>query len=150
MADAKERALALLKNRDKTEYEIRAALKKAGFPDGDVDETIEYLKGLDYINDESYVTKFIEMSVEKKRGPLRIHRDLAAKGIDAGMIDDLIHEVLDDQWEWDIADCIVTDIKKSNPSLSREKLLTKIVNKLNYEGFSSEVINEIAEELYSD
>ena len=148
MNDIKETALSLLKNRDKTESEVTETLIKKGFEPGAVGETVEYLKDMRYIDDFSYATRYIEMSMEKMRGPLRISRELKLKGIDDDLIDDVLAEVLDDQWEWDTADLIVEDIKSKNPSLGNDRLLVKIINKLTYEGFSDDVISDVTERLY--
>lgn len=146
MKDPKEKALSLLKNRDKTECEMRDALEKNQFSPDQIDDTVFYLKDMGYIDDEAYAYKYVEMSMDKRRGPLRIVRELEMKGIPRDVIDDAIEETMEDQWEWDIAEAIAEDIKHKNSSLSDEKILAKIVNKLSYEGFSEEIINEIAEE----
>ncbi len=148
MQDPKEKAVSLLKNSPKTEREMRSALEKSGFSQEGIDETIEFLVDLGYMDDVKYAVDFVEMSMAKKRGPLRIKRELEAKGVESDIIEDSIRCTMDDQWEWDMADQIVTEIKSNNPSLKEDKILAKIVNKLTYEGFSDDVINEIVGKFY--
>lgn len=150
MADPKEKAISLLKNRDKTEYEIKEALKKNGFSEIEIEDTIEYLLRMKYINDEEYAARFIEISMGKKRGPLRITRELEAKGVHFSIIENALYDNMDSDWEWETAETIVASIKSKNSGLNDDKVLAKIVNKLNYEGFSEEIINDIVEDLYSD
>lgn len=150
MHDVKERALKLLKKRDKTEHEIKETLSKDGYDEIQIEETIEYLKNLRYIDDYEYALRFIEISMDKNRGPLRITKELAVKGISSDVIEDALYERMSGQWEWDTARSIADGIKSKYPSLSEEKLLAKIVNKLSYEGFSEEVISDVAEDFYSE
>jgi regulatory protein len=148
--NAKSKALSLLNNRDKTEYEMRDSLRKAGFDGSDVDATIEYLKDMKYIDDESYAYRFIEMCMEKKRGPYRMRRDLKSRGVAPPVIEDAIYELVTDDWEWNTAEALVNDIKYKNSDLRTDKLLAKIVNKLSYEGFSDYIVNDVVYSLYDD
>lgn len=150
MQDSREKAIAILKNKDKTEFEMRSALEKNGYSAEEIDGTIEYLVELSYIDDVAYTVNFVEMSMEKRRGPIRITRELAAKGIEDGVIRDCISDIMCDQWEWETARAIAEDIRRKNPSVTGDKVLARIVNKLTYEGFSDDVVSEIAEDLYSN
>lgn len=145
--DPKAKAIALLKNKDKTEYEIKEALLKAQFDQAQIDETIEYLKELRYIDDIKYANNYIESSMEKNRGPNRMRRELESKGVSINDIEDCIYEMIDDEWEIQTAQKIVDDISYKYSNLKEEKLLAKIVNKLNYEGFSEDVINDITNDM---
>jgi len=147
---AKEKALALLKNRDKTVFEISEALKKNSFGEDNITETINYLKDLGYLDDFTYAANFTEMSMDKRRGPLRITRELEAKGISRDLIDATLKKEMDDQWERNNARLLAHEIKKKNTTLASDKQLAKIVNKLTYEGYSEDVIKEITEDFLSD
>ena len=149
MPDAKEAALKFLKNKDRTEQEIVRFLKKNGWDQVGIEDTLEYLKALHYVDDYQYAVNFLEMSMDRNRGPLRIARELSAKGIVSHIIEDAMYEVMPQEWERNAALRISDDIQSKNPSLSNEKLLAKIVNKLSYEGFNEEVINDMAEEFDS-
>lgn len=149
MVDAREKALSLLKMQDKTENEMYKALERAGFDEEEVDETMVYLKGSGYIDDISYTERYTEMSIEKCRGPRRIRRDLEAKGVNGNTIDDILYEKYGSDLEREIAEQIVKNILAVNPFLSEKKLLRKIINKLHYEGFNDDIIDQMAEEIYN-
>lgn len=145
-----EKAMSILAKRDKTEYEMKEALKKAGFDHNEIEDTLSYLKEKKYINDNNYAERFVEISLEKKRGPYRIRRELKQKGVDSFVIDDAIYNVMDEDWEINTAKLIADTINRKNVGLKQEKILAKIINKLRYEGFSDSVISEISNELYND
>ncbi len=81
-AEANEIALDYLETRMWTAKEVRARLREKGVPAERADETVAYLKEYGFLDDGSYAALYAEDSVRKGRGPLRIERDLAQKGID--------------------------------------------------------------------
>lgn len=147
MKDPKEKAISLLKNRDKTEHEIREALAKSGFDEIQIEDTIEYLQDSKYIDDIRYTENYVDSSKEKRRGPNRMRRDLASKGIDSNIIEDILYSSVDYEWELNTANQIAENISTKHPNLGDDKLLAKVINKLNYEGFSNDVISEVADTL---
>jgi regulatory protein len=81
--EAMQRAGHLLATRPRTEHEIRARLRGAGF-DGDVVErTVERLIELRLIDDSAFALQWVEERARLKgRAPEALVAELAAKGID--------------------------------------------------------------------
>nr|MCR5747311.1 recombination regulator RecX [Lachnospiraceae bacterium] len=77
---AKERALYLLEDMARTEYQIRKKLKDGFYPDEAIDKAIEYCTTKHYIDDMDYAVRFIESraSTMSKR---MISQKLYLKGI---------------------------------------------------------------------
>lgn len=82
---AKLRCLNLLKQRDYTESELRCKLERGGYPDEIVQTALEYVKSYGYVDDESYVRKYLDTYREKK-SRIRMELDLAKKGIERNIV----------------------------------------------------------------
>lgn len=83
-------ALKHLSNRDRTCQEIRKVLSEKEYSTEEIENTINYLLGMNYLNDESYVEKYIEYAVSKGKGRAKIKVELRNKGVDKELIDDMI------------------------------------------------------------
>lgn len=88
---AKERALFLLKDSDKTEKEIRKKLTEGLYPAEIIDHTIDFLKKYRFVDDQSYGERYIA-SYSSRRSRLRITFDLQQKGLPKDLVDRLFEE----------------------------------------------------------
>ena len=79
---ASDEGLKYLQRRRRTEWEMRKHLAAKGYDEIEIDAAIEYLLSFRYIDDFVYALDYIEMSIGKGRGNMRIRRDLSDKGID--------------------------------------------------------------------
>lgn len=94
---ARERLLYILKDRDKTEWELRNKLREAFCPEDIEDEAIEWAKSQRYIDDRRYVQFYIEIHKEK-RSRLDILSRLLRKGIDKELAqEELAREEIDEE-----------------------------------------------------
>ena len=92
---SRERALRLLGLRDRSRREIQMRLRQTGFEAATVDETVEWLTGLGYLDDRRFAGAYV---AEKQRGgwgPRRIRAELGAKGVERPVIDEAL-AVLED------------------------------------------------------
>ncbi len=86
--DCKNSAIKLLTFRDRTEKELRDRLTEKGFEEGEIEETLELLKGYGYIDDERYAKKFVSDGINVRgHGPGRIKIELLKKGVDREIIE---------------------------------------------------------------
>lgn len=86
---AKERALYLLNDMDKTEYELSEKLKAGFYPQEIIDNTISYLKFYHYIDDYRLARQYIE----QKKDSLS-YRQLIQKLMNKGISKEILNEVL--------------------------------------------------------
>ena len=118
-----------------------------------LDETIEFLKGYNFINDETYAKLFVKEKL-KSKGKNKIRFDLQQKGIDSELISKIFYEI-DDDVENNIAKelCIkkYNILKKSTDDERKikEKLFRYLVSR-GYDfslsnGIIKETINEFKE-----
>lgn len=96
-------ALFWLEYGDRTEKEMVQRLKKKGYSEREIAETMEFLKEYSLMDDERYALKFVEMAMEKGRGPLRIRHQLQEKGISSAVADAAISQLYDRTTEREIA-----------------------------------------------
>ena len=123
--DEKRAALSalfkLLGRKNLTEKMAREALVKYGYIPEAVDFAAENAKASGYIDDRRYAEAFIE-SRSEKYGSLKIRYELKLKGVDGGIIDDLLSESDDSDTAFAIAvkylrGQSITDFKQKSKTL---------------------------------
>ena len=101
--DCRETALSFLEHRERSAYEVRAHLASQGFQGEEIEEELRFLQELHYVDDGRYCSAYIEYGIRKGRGPVRLQRELAEKGIDGELIRQALEESFDRQTERDMA-----------------------------------------------
>jgi regulatory protein len=87
---ARERALRLLGLRDRSCREIEMRLHQAGFDSEVVDQTVDWLAGLGYMDDRRFAGLY---AAEKQRsgwGPRRVRAELAGKGVARSIVEEIL------------------------------------------------------------
>ena len=98
--DCREQALKLISFKDRTEKELRRRLEEKEYNEGEIEETIEFLKNYGYVDDARYARRFAADSVKlKSHGPGRIKTELLRKGIDRDTIEIVLEEMETDPRE---------------------------------------------------
>lgn len=151
LSRAKYAALFYLSRRALTERQLREKLEKKEYSSGIIDETLEYLKELGYIDDRDYAQRYAKDAAEiKKHGISRIRLDLRKKGISPEDIDEALQEL-----DLDTADSLRSLIEEKSASLdlSDKKQRARLVNFLLRRGYKFDEINSALgemEETYFD
>ncbi len=112
---AKLRILNLLQRRSYTEYELRRKLSDSGYDDPISDEAIEYVRGLDLIDDFRYCRNYISYNSSRKSRK-RMAADLQLKGVSKDLIREAMDSVAD---EGDLAE--------------EDQLIRKLMEKRHYD-----------------
>lgn len=86
---AKLKALAILKQMDRTEQELRRKLLEAEYPENIIDMTLDYVKGYGYINDSRYASTYIRHRITSKSKNMLV-AELYNKGIQRDIIETAI------------------------------------------------------------
>ncbi len=142
-----EAASAYLANRMRTVFEVRKHLKEKEYPPEEIDEAIDELTGLKYLDDYQFAIRYYEYNREKKRGSLRAERELAEKGIDKETIrnakEDFLFEQKVDEYEDALAiarkEVFVPSDIYGGEDVAKElddRLSAKIARKLESKGFA--------------
>ena len=95
---ALRRALGFLARREHSQAELHAKLRRAGHRREDAQRAVEELAERGLVSDLRFAGAFIRSRVERGSGPLRIRRDLEARGVDASTVDRLV-DADDEEWE---------------------------------------------------
>jgi regulatory protein len=138
---AKKRAMHLLEQYDRTEYQIRQKLTAGKYPKCVIDETIAYLYSYHYLDDARYADNYLAFSSEKKsRGQLTA--ELMRRGIDR----EVVLSAIERCEPADEAGQIRAWLEKKNVPSRRleEKEYRKIYGFLARKGFQSgDIISEL-------
>lgn len=138
---AKERVLYILKDRDKTEHELKNKLAENFFPEEIIQEVITWAISNRYIDDCRYASFFVEVNKEK-RSRADIMKRLLQRGIDKNIISEALDGV-----EFDEEKQIIKELKKKGykPESADIKKKQSLYRLLSGKGYSYEIIREVME-----
>jgi regulatory protein len=142
---AKYAALFYLSRRALTERQLREKLEKKEYSPEIIDETLEYVKELGYIDDRDYAQRYAKDAVELKRhGVSRIRMDLRKKGICPQDIDEALQEL-----SLDTSDALRSLIEEKSAALDLKdkKHRVRLVNFLLRRGYKFDEINSALREM---
>ena len=92
VTQAFDKAAGHLSARPHTEEELRKYLAGKGFTASVIDRALEKMAGYGYIDDAEFVQSYIE-SHRGKYGVKRLRLELAAKGVDGALIDEMVENL---------------------------------------------------------
>ena len=138
---AKLRAMHLLNDMDRTESQLRTKLLNGDYPADIVDEAIAYVKFFGYINDESYIRRFIE-SRKNSKSKKEIYALLMKKGVDM----EQVQEILSEYYSAEDSLNAIRDLlrkKRYDPKSATDQEMRKIYGYLARKGFGYEDIRQV-------
>ena len=95
---ASRRALGLLARREHSRAELVAKLARSGHGRAEAERAVEDLAGRGLVSDARFAEAFIRSRIERGGGPLRIRRDLEARGVEPSIMERLL-DPNDEEWE---------------------------------------------------
>ncbi|HSF59651.1 MAG TPA: regulatory protein RecX [Candidatus Binatia bacterium] len=120
------------------DYLIRWAYSKVT-----TERVLEKLRGLNYINDESFARNWAAARVSDRRhGPKRIRQELSKKGISDGLVREVLRETFDQVEERKQAQSLL-EKRFKNQQLGDPKILRRAAGFLERRGYSSQVIFDL-------
>lgn len=141
--DALQRAYKFLSYRPRSEAEVRAKLSQLGFPHKSIDTTLEKLRSLKLLDDESFARGWAQARAEGRGyGPLRIERELRQKGVTRSVIQEVVRETFGRNEGREKARGLL-EKRFRGKDLSDRKILHRAVAFLQRRGYRSSVIAEI-------
>ena len=123
----KTKILKYIMFKKRTEQEIR---RKFSEEDSEMlEDVIENLKEIGYINDENYIERAVSEFVNLNNLSIReLKYKLQSKGIKADMIEDYIYNHMDELEEYEINSAKNIIVKKQN-SMNEQKLIQSLLKK---------------------
>lgn len=140
------RALAYryLSHRDRSARETTDHLRKKGFEEAVVQETLHYLKEANYLDDRRFAEHWARTRAENKQfGKYRLRQELIGKGLPQDLIDETLDTLFETIKEIDLARTVVEKKLPSMQNLEPDKRKRRLVGLLQRKGFSSDVIYKV-------
>lgn len=134
----REKALKLLARRERTTHEVRTRLVQEGYRETEVDEVIQWLQSLNYLNDARAAKSWVDHCNRFRYiGNLLLAAELRSKGVDEQIVRSVLN---DEEAELEIAKSLASRKYRQLAHLPREKCWTKLGGYLARKGFSWEII----------
>ena len=121
---ARDKAIRYIGISKKTEHEIRQKLKGLKIASSVIDEEIEYLKELGYIDDIDYVKSYIKQCYKMQNYSIyEITNKLLQKGIKASIMDEEIDSLKESDYEQQVVEKLLNGKLKSYDEIKRKNYL---------------------------
>jgi regulatory protein len=134
---ARKKAMDYLARREYGQRELEQKLIAAGFESVTVAATVDKLTGEGLQDDRRFIENFVHSRINQGKGPIRVRQELGERGLNAGMIEEVLEDVAED---WCALARLVRD-KKFGPELPRDfKEKARQMRFLQYRGFDSDHI----------
>lgn len=88
----RKKAMSLLNHSDRTKWELRDRMERAGFSEEVIEDAIAYVESFHYIDDLRYAKRFAEIYRET-RSVARIRQDLAKRHVPEEYIEIALEEI---------------------------------------------------------
>lgn len=138
---AKLRAMHLLIDMDRTEYQLRNKLIMGGYPEDIAEQALEYVKSFGYINDREYARRFAEnrKGIKSRK---ELYALLSGKGLDSALIEEVLEECCSGE-DTETAIHNLLRRKRFDPEHSTVKERQKMYAFLARKGFQYEDISRV-------
>lgn len=141
------RATALLGRRDYSRQELFRKLSPLTESPDVLNEVLNYLSELGWQSDQRFTRQMVSSSVRRGRGPMRVLRDLSAKGIDQDMVNASLAETT--EADWYEAAFAEAGKKLRTMKLPFSEASPKLYRFLMYRGYTPDIIQKVIRELKS-
>ncbi len=150
LAKAKERALGLLSYRSRSREELSRRLKRAGYDEDIVEETLLGLENAGFIDDAQFSQSWVNSRVsEKGLGKARVRWELRQRGVASEVIEEALSSVDPDEERILAADAARRRWEKDKDPDLRSKR-RRVASYLQRQGFEWQLISEAMEKLANE
>lgn len=145
---AKSVALRYLSYTDRSEFEIRDRLSQKELSENIIQEAVDWLTGLGYLNDERFALAWSRSRVSaKKFGEYRLRKELSAKGLATATIDQTLQIVYSEFNEWDLAQACAQKKLSLLRGIDPKSKSRRLAQFLQRKGFASETVFKTVKKL---
>lgn len=145
----KNYALNQLSYRQRSEKELYLALRRKGFQEEYIQNTMEYCRQNNYLDDRSFAQAFINDKMNlNKYGPERIKYELIMKGVSK----EIIHRylVVDSDEQYEIALELAKKRFESYKGNDKNSIYRKLTSYLQRKGYTYDIINKVVTDILKD
>ena len=135
-------ALKYLSFRPRTEKEVRRALAKRQVPENDIEDIIEELLRLGYINDRDFCDSFISHNIRiNMRARYVVKRDLFQYGVSTEDVEWAMNEYYPPETEKEVWQNYWQKLKLNLPEGWQKdpKQVRRLIGKAQYKGFAKDI-----------
>ena len=133
-----------LSHRDRSVRETADHLKKKGFEEAVVQETLRYFQEANYLDDRRFAEHWARTRAENKKfGKYRLRQELTGKGLSKDLIDETLDTLFETVQEIDLARAVVEKKLPSMQDLPADKRKNRLIGLLQRKGFSLDIIYKI-------
>jgi regulatory protein len=147
-ARAKNNAYALLRQRPRSEFEIRSRLKLKGYGREVIDLVAEDLRRLGEIDDTRFVKLWIENRMHLNPvGDIVLRHELKVKGVAEPLIESALVKKSEEYDEYEVAFNMAREQFERFKKLDRKKAMKRAYDFLLRRGFKYETVRRIIENI---
>lgn len=144
-------ALNLISYRARSEREIKEKLLEREFSLDEIDKTVVWLKGLNYLNDEQFAKDLSSSRIRVKHwGPLKVSEELMSKGISRDIISLVLSDYTEEKQIEATTVALNSWLRKKNltpPPPLDEKNKQKAIRHLQSRGFTGQSVFKVIKSL---
>ena len=145
--EARAYAFLLLKFRLRSEQELAQRLKQKGFSEELCQETVNFLKDKQFIDDRVFTKCWVASRLKRPFGLRRIRQELVQKGLDTEVIEETFAQIKDDYDEGRIVSQLAKQRFSKLKGVEPLKAKARVYAYLMRRGFSPDIIGEIVNKL---
>jgi regulatory protein len=141
-------AYCLLRQRPRSEQEIRKRLKLKGYEDDVVNEVVLALKKSGELDDAKFARLWVDARINfNPMGEIVLRQELKAKGVSDAIIDATLAECLETYDEFEAALKMAREQFERFAKLDKRKALKRIYDFLVRRGFKFEIVERVLDEI---
>lgn len=144
---ARAYAFLLLKFRLRSEAELIARLKQKGFSEGLAQDTVDFLKDKEFIDDRLFAFGWVASRLKRPLGIRRIKQELLGKGLDKQIIEDSLEQAKKGYNETQTVNQLARQRFVRLSGIDPQKAKARVYGYLMRRGFSPDVVSEIIKQL---
>ena len=138
---AKNQALKYLSYRDRSKWEITQYLEKKQHSHLVIQQTLEYLENLDYVDDQRFALQWGQFNINKKKlGRNRLYLELLNKGIDRETLENILSTLYENNPEIQLAKECASKKWESLKGVEEDKKKRRLFQHLKRRGFPTDII----------
>lgn len=147
-ARAKNNAYALLRQRPRSEYEIKSRLKLKGYGDEIIEEITGALERTGDLDDMRFAKLWVESRMHRNPvGDIVLKHELKEKGVSDAIIEAALSEKSEKYDEYEAAFSMAKERFERFKKLDRQKAMKRVYDFLLRRGFKYDNVRKIVEEL---
>ena len=144
---ARAYAFLLLKFRLRSENELKTRLKQKGFSEALSQDTVNFLKDKEFIDDRVFARGWVSTRLKRPFGLRKIRQELIQKGLDPEIIDNSLSKVKEDYNESQIVSQLAGQRFSKLKNIEPLKAKARVYGYLIRRGFSPDVVGEVIKNL---